>query len=236
MTVHNIVLLGTLSSRYYTVQYYFMAAKKPISTSRNPAGRPKDSNKKRAILDAAEPLFIQQGYELTSMDAISKLAGVSKLTLYSHFAHKDDLFKAVIQRKCEQYNMPSTFMQLTGVPLEKALTLIATNFLNLIYSNEAIRMHRIIEAEAVRHPKLAELFYQAGPQQVKAAFRELLAAWVKQKKLHIPEVDRACDHFFSLLKGECHFHMLLGLQKAPNKKEKDLHIASCLRVFLKAYT
>lgn len=214
-----------------------MSRKTPTkSTSRNPAGRPKDGNKKLAILDAAEPLFIEHGYELTSMDTISKHAGVSKLTLYSHFAHKDDLFKAVIHRKCEEHNMPSSFMQLAAAPVENALKIIADNFLSLLYSKEAIRMHRIIEAEAERQPKLAELFYQAGPQRVKTAFQELLTAWNSNKTLAVPDVTRACDHFFSLLKGECHFHMLLGLKTAPTKKEKEAHIASCLHMFIKTYS
>lgn len=213
-----------------------LPAKKHVkSTSRNPAGRPKDSAKKRAILDAAEPLFIEHGYELTSMDTISKHAGVSKLTLYSHFSHKDDLFSAVIHRKCEEHNMPSSFMQLAPMPVEKALKIIADNFLSLLFSEEAIRMHRIIEAEAVRHPRLAELFYLAGPQRVKTAFNELLATWNKGEKLIITDIERACDHFFSLLKGECHFHMLLGLETAPSKREKQAHIASCLHMFIKAY-
>ena len=203
--------------------------------ARNPVGRPNDGKKRDRIMDAAEPLFIEHGFEQTSMDTIARNAGVSKLTLYSHFTHKDDLFKAVIKRKCEEYNMPSSFMQLAQLPVDKALHVIAENFLRLIFSPEAVRMHRIIEAEAVRHPRLAELFYQAGPQQVKGAFIELLNEWHHGRKLKVIDAVRACDHFFSMVKGERHFHMLLGIEGAPAKRERDEHIASCLRVFMTAY-
>lgn len=184
---------------------------------------------------AAEQLFLSRGYELTSMDQVAKNAGVSKLTVYSHFTDKDALFKAVISRKCAHYNMPSTFTQFVDAPVEKALHGIAHNFLTLVYSDEAIRMFRIVANEAERHPKVAELFFDAGPKQVKEGFEELLRMWNKKKKLAVPDVTRACDHFFSLLKGDCHAKMQLCLQKAPNKKEKEAHIASCLHLFMSAY-
>ena len=48
-------------------------------------GRPKDQAKRLAILEAAKTLFMRNGYEGSSMDAIAAEAGVSKLTVYNHF-------------------------------------------------------------------------------------------------------------------------------------------------------
>ena len=52
-------------------------------------GRPKDPAKRLAILEAAKRLFMQNGYDGSSMDAIAAEAGVSKLTVYSHFTDKE---------------------------------------------------------------------------------------------------------------------------------------------------
>ena len=65
-------------------------------------GRPKDMEKRAAVLEAAKNLFVSRGFEGTSMDAVAAEAGVSKLTVYSHFGDKDTLFKAAVQSKCEQ--------------------------------------------------------------------------------------------------------------------------------------
>jgi len=54
-------------------------------------GRPKSEMKAKAIRDAASELFMTDGIERTSMDAIAQAAGVSKQTVYSHFKNKDDL-------------------------------------------------------------------------------------------------------------------------------------------------
>lgn len=48
-------------------------------------------NKRTAILQAAERLFAQRGYESTTMDAIANSAGVSKATLYRYFPSKGEL-------------------------------------------------------------------------------------------------------------------------------------------------
>ena len=60
-------------------------------------GRPKDMEKRAAILAAAKALFISNAFAGTSMDAIAADAGVSKLTVYSHFGDKDNLFREVIR-------------------------------------------------------------------------------------------------------------------------------------------
>ena len=61
-----------------------------------------DSPKRQAVIEAAGELFIAQGYGAVSMDAIARAAGVSKATLYAHFASKDKLFATIINEACQQ--------------------------------------------------------------------------------------------------------------------------------------
>jgi len=49
------------------------------------------------ILDAAFPLFRQQGFARVSVDAIAERAGVTKRTVYYHFASKDDIIAEVLE-------------------------------------------------------------------------------------------------------------------------------------------
>ncbi|GAA1958324.1 TetR/AcrR family transcriptional regulator [Catenulispora subtropica] len=55
-------------------------------------GRPE---KRQAIVRAATTVFGREGYARASMDAIAAEAGVSKRTIYNHFADKESLFLAV---------------------------------------------------------------------------------------------------------------------------------------------
>ncbi len=50
------------------------------------------------IVDAAMALFAANGYDDTSIEAVLHAAGVSRGSLYHHFASKDALFWAVLER------------------------------------------------------------------------------------------------------------------------------------------
>ena len=54
------------------------------------------------VLDAAYDLFIENGFEGTSMDSIAAAAGVSKPVVYDCFASKDELFTAMLDREEER--------------------------------------------------------------------------------------------------------------------------------------
>ena len=79
-------------------------------------GRPKDLEKRAAILEAGKRLFPRHGFDGTSMDAIAAEAGVSKLTVYSHFNDKETLFKSVIEAKCEEQLPPALFLADLATP------------------------------------------------------------------------------------------------------------------------
>jgi len=51
------------------------------------------------ILDAASTLILRWGYQKTTLDDISKQAGVAKATIYLHWKTREDLFAALIRRE-----------------------------------------------------------------------------------------------------------------------------------------
>jgi AcrR family transcriptional regulator len=62
-------------------------------------GRPVGGSeqKRTAIVAAALRLFLRDGFERTSVDAIAAEAGVSKRTIYNHYGDKESLFLSVIE-------------------------------------------------------------------------------------------------------------------------------------------
>jgi TetR/AcrR family transcriptional repressor of mexJK operon len=196
-------------------------------------GRPKDSTKRDGIVRAASALFFKDGYELTSMEAIAKKADVSKLTIYSHFANKDELFKEVVRERCDRRAL--SFMEMADEPVEKALTKIGMDLATLLFSPDSIHLQRIIQAEAARHPKVVRLFYDAGPKRVRAAFGELLSTWHKRGSLDVPDITRATEQFFSLLKGEPLMKTLMLLTGPPDAAEIKKHVRATVALFLAGY-
>ncbi len=198
-------------------------------------GRPKDLEKRAAILEAGKRLFPRHGFDGTSMDAIAAEAGVSKLTVYSHFNDKETLFKSVIEAKCEEQLPPALFMaDLTG-PIRGQLLTIARAFFSLITSEESISLHRMMTSQA-QPTKLAQLFWEAGPKKLQAAFEAFLQAEVDGGQLEIPEVWRATSQFFCLLKGELHARMMCGCSEPFCETAIEDHINATVDMFLRAYS
>jgi AcrR family transcriptional regulator len=56
------------------------------------------SPQKLAILDVAQVLFTQQGYEGLSIRDLAQHCGLAKATIYHHFRDKEDLFLSVLER------------------------------------------------------------------------------------------------------------------------------------------
>ncbi len=198
-------------------------------------GRPKDTLKRENILTAATALFMKQGYELTSVEAIAKTADVSKLTIYSHFTSKTELFRIVIEQCCDQLAAPESFIAYAKLPVKQGLMQLGGSLAALIYSDEAIHLQRIMQSEVLQHGQIVKVFYEAGPQRVKHAFSELLNVWQQQKQLIITDINRATEQFFSLLKGEIYVKAMLLLSPIPTAYEIELHVQSTVTMFLAAY-
>ena len=198
-------------------------------------GRPKDLGKRAAILEAAKQLFAREGFAGASMDQIAAEAGVSKLTVYSHFGDKEALFAAAIRAKCEEMLPPDLFhVELKG-PLRAQLKAIATGFFALVSSDEAISTQRMMLAPGNADDPLRTLFWEAGPKRTQDEFCAFLQARVDAGELDIADPQRATQQFFALLKGELHGRMLCGLCARPPRGEVTAHLDAAVDMFLRAY-
>jgi TetR/AcrR family transcriptional repressor of mexJK operon len=197
-------------------------------------GRPKDLGKRAAILEAAKHMFTAHGFERVSMDQIAAEAGVSKLTVYSHFGDKESLFSAAISAKCEEQLAGGLFQVDPSSSLRDQLIGIGRAFLTLINSEEALAIHRVVTTQPPP-AKLGKLFWEAGPRRVQVAFESFLRAEMEAGALDIPDVHRAASQFFCLLKGELHMLLLCGCLDAIDGAEAEAHVQATVDTFLRAY-
>lgn len=75
-------------------------------------GRNGDSRER--ILEAAETLFSQHGYDKTSVDSIATASGVNKAVIYHHFESKAEIVRTIFERLLDR-------MELAGVRSERKL-------------------------------------------------------------------------------------------------------------------
>jgi TetR/AcrR family transcriptional regulator, mexJK operon transcriptional repressor len=205
------------------------------SVPRPNPGRPKDPEKRAAILKAAQELFPAKGYDAVSMDAIAQAAGVSKLTLYSHFADKDALFVEAVGAFCEHQLPHKAFELDSTLSVREALLIIAKGFLDLTMDECAIQLFRTMAAQAGQNTKLAELFFAAGPSRTLAEMEQFLRQSHAEAKLHVENPTKAAEHFFCMLKGVRHMRTLMGVMPIPMAAERSEHAKEVVDMFMRAY-
>lgn len=195
-------------------------------------GRRKDAGKREAILQAARDLFMANGFSGTSMGSLATAAGVSKATLYSHFADKEALYRAIIEGKVQDYRLEDFSDRLCG-DMQADLQLIGESLQDLIYDDEAMRMLRMVLSEAQHGSALVKLFDDTGPRQVFARIAAYFEACKANgdETLGCPQAD--AELFTSLVMGHKRFmQALMGVEKAPNAAARKTHASDAVSAFM----
>lgn len=178
---------------------------------------PRSAAKRAAMLDAAQCCFLESGYASTSVDEVATRAGVSKATIYAHFASKDDLFGAIICRRCDdQAEGLSSLTLPDSTDARTILTAIAQRLMTLFLAPEVMGIYRIVIAEAPRHPELAKTWYEAGPLRGKQRLCEVFDDMKRRGMLDFVDTRRAVDTFISMLRGECFHRVMIDLPPNPH--------------------
>lgn len=199
-------------------------------------GRPKDPEKRATIMEAAGKLFLELGYEGTSLDAIAARAGVSKLTVYSHFNDKAGLFTCLVTNKCKEYAAGKSREELQQLPTKLALTRLAEGYMKLILNPDVLAFHRLMIADAGDNPELPALFYDSGPRVAIQEVADIFAEFSRVGKLYVEDSWSAADHFLSMLRGYIYWRALLNLEIQPKQAALRKHINGCVAVFLRAFS
>ncbi len=66
---------------------------------KTPTKRRKAEETRERLLEAADELFYREGIRATGVDAVAERSGVTKMTLYSYFASKDELVAAYLEER-----------------------------------------------------------------------------------------------------------------------------------------
>ncbi len=192
-----------------------------------------------AIRAAAAALFLERGYPGTSMDNIAAAARVSKQTIYTHFADKEELFAELVlgnAGRVEEFlsTMARVVDEADGP--KEALGALARAYIRFVIRPDVLQMRRLVVGEAGRFPELARSYYERVPQRVYATLAGLLQAMADQGHLHLDDAGRAAQHLAWLVLGaRMDEGMFCGTSSPGAPEELDREADDAVRVFLAAY-
>jgi TetR/AcrR family transcriptional regulator, mexJK operon transcriptional repressor len=200
---------------------------------------PRSTRKRRAIIEAATAVFLRNGYLGTSMDEIAALAGVSKQTVYKHYADKKRLFIEMAVSTVNQASDPVHAEVRTlrdSGDIGADLRDLARRQLTLVMQPRLLQLRRLVIAEAARFPELGRTFYEQGPGRTIAALATTFGHLAARGMLHLDDPLLAAAQFnWLIMSAPLNQAMLLGDNSAPDPTDLDRHADDGVRTFLAAY-
>ena len=175
----------------------------------------RSDKKHSAILDAAREIFLRDGFEAASMEAVTVRAGVSKATVYSHFPTKHALFAAIVQSQCAGLVPAVEDAFVSETPPAVALSRIGEAFLDLLMTPTTLALYRVVVAEAPRQPELGRAFYESGPLRLSSALARYLSEAAERGQVALDDPRLAAEQFLGMLVGHHHLRMLFGIRATP---------------------
>jgi len=193
----------------------------------------KTNLKRQSIVKAATRMFLTHGYRNISMDKVAKAAPVSKATLYNHFDSKNALLAGVIAELCESLYQTITLTDTLENSIEDTLNRIAASFVELIFSEEAIDIYRLVIAESRDFPELSQLFYDVGPQAVRKQLEDYLQNLSVDNGLLSADAAFSANALLSMLMSDLHMQCLLGIRPLPSEEEKKQLVNKVVSFYLR---
>lgn len=166
------------------------------------------------------------------MDQVAQQARVSKTTLYTRFPSKEELYTAVISAECERRGLRFAPEMFDGLPLRDILVQVGRRFVDLIWSEAAIRVHQSVAGEATRMPLAAQLYFRAGPEQGIANFVALFTRLAERGVIATDDPTFVARQFLAALQGGSYCQLVLGLCPQPTEEERYAFVDKAIDLFL----
>ncbi|RVT96005.1 TetR/AcrR family transcriptional regulator [Rhodovarius crocodyli] len=193
-----------------------------------PRHRMSDTERSALLREAAEVVFLRHGYTATSMDEVARQAGMSKRTLYQHYASKAELFEAVMRDCLEPLTLPPD----DGLDFRAASSALLTTATRHLLAPRQMAIFRIVSSEGPRTRELAEAFHRAGPGHGANAMQTLMQAEIDAGRLRIKDAHAAAKMLYGMVLGPRHMMVMLGLEEVPDEAEIAMMVKRAVDIFL----
>lgn len=192
-----------------------------------------DLRKSEDILEAAAAVFAERGLE-APVEEIARRAGVSKQTVYNHYGSKDELLRALFERRRDIVMEPLDHAR-DDDPLEDRLTDYALRIVEAYMAVGHKSVLRSAIAAVPTRPEIGLMVYEAASRPGRARLAAFLDAESRAGRLKVADSAEAADFLYGMAGGSVLLRVLLA---APVEQRPELVAArarECARRFIKAY-
>ncbi len=195
----------------------------------------RSEQKRKKILLCAKKIFLNHGYQNTSIDDIVSMAGGSKQSVYLHFRSKQGLYEAVVHEMAKEADTGFSLEHCDADSVDGVLRDFAHSYLNHVLSQDIIKLLRVIIAQSQVDLEGATIFRHFGPDQHYSQLAAYFDNLVVKNQLAIDNTDLAAKQFLGMLRGDMQAAALTIKHYKPGKKDIKESIDMAVRSFLASY-
>ncbi len=189
--------------------------------------------KRREIIAVATELFIQLGYERTSMSLVSQRLGGSKATLYGYFRSKEELLLAVLEADVEEKSK-EILSHFEGASLEERIRAIGLHYLQERTAYAPPRLIRLLAA-LPEDSAIGETFYREGMVAAWRRLQALIEGLIARGELRPGDSWTMTMHLKGLLDQDFMERKIMAPKSEVSADEIEKAAAAAAAVFMRAY-
>ncbi len=180
-------------------------------------------NKKITIIQAAQKLFAQFGFDKTTVDEIARGARIGKATLYHYFRSKEDVFKEVIEKESRILNVKvKEAIDKEETPKKKLRAFVLAR---MMYLNELANIYNALRDEFLNHYAFIEKTREKDFHQEIKSVKNILNEGIEKNIFVIKDVELTSFAIISALKGlEYPWSIKISLPDIEENVDKLLEI------------
>lgn len=190
------------------------------------------------ILASARTLFLERGYDGTTLDDVAAASGVAKTTVYNNFSDKEHLFFAVIgsisERSAEIVANIAQPLN-SAEPIRTRLHRFGTAVLAGVLQPSVLQLRRLAIAEAPRFPALVAGYWELGPLRTIEILTDGLRRAVDAGELAIDDPDSSAVELTYAIVGPLQDRALLVLETTFAPDEIERHVTHAIGSFMRAH-
>jgi AcrR family transcriptional regulator len=206
----------------------------PCGGKRGRPAKGTEAARRAALLQAAEDIFLAQGFGASSMEMVAKRAGISKKTIYCFFPTKEDLFAAMMKDRVEHSLPPDLPEDVTCAgTLEATLVHYLTELARVRLVPFVVNLTRLVIAEAPRFPEIARTYYREGPQRQFTQVAEWLQRQVDKGLIVVDDPAQAARVLVAPIVGEPLRTLALGVEEYPTIEVMAARAKTVARLFMR---
>jgi AcrR family transcriptional regulator len=164
------------------------------------------------ILDAAQELFLAQGFEATTLDQIAAGAGATKRTLYVKIGGKAELFAQSVRRMLDLRREKLNDATATGSPTQR-LVRFGDNVLAIALDPDVLRLYRLLVAESSRFQALASLMEEQMTHGARARLAALLRDECRRQRISLDDPELAAELLLTMIVWSPQRAVLFGTER-----------------------